>query len=59
MRSLERNLQSWQFHKSGPISLDDSQLIQRLWVLFYDMGLNDREMIRFVVKEGYPITFRV
>jgi len=29
--------------------------MQRLWVLFYEMGLNDKEMIGFMILEGYII----
>jgi len=46
----------WGFRKSGRISINDAQHVQRLWVLFYDMGLNDKEIIRFLVKESYTIS---
>lgn len=59
LRLLERSLHLWNFRKNERIGLDDSQLVQRLWVLFYDMGLNDKEIIRFLVIEGYTISFRM
>jgi len=59
MRSMERSLHSWGFHKAGQIRIHDSQLVQQLWVLFYDMGLNDKEIIRFLDQEGYTITLRM
>ena len=59
LRFLERSLHLWSFRKNERIGLEDSQLVQRLWVLFYDMGLNDKEIIRFLVMEGYTISLRM
>ena len=54
-RSLERRLNSWKFQNNHPLDMNDPQLMQRLWVLFYEMGLNDKEMIAFLILEGYTI----
>jgi len=61
IRSLERSLQAWNFFKRHQTcqNLNDGQLIQRLWVLFYDMGLTDRKMLGFLVQEGYTISLRM
>ena len=57
--SLERSLQAWNFCKKAPRTIDDSQLRQRLWILFYDMALNDQEMMGFVIEKGYTISLRM
>jgi len=49
----------WGFGKSGRISINDAQLVQRLWDLFYDIGFNDKEIIPFLVKEGYTISLHM
>jgi len=59
LRSLERALHGWKFRKNERIGLEDEQLVQPLWVLFYDMGLNDTEIIRFLVFEGYNMSLRM
>jgi len=58
-RTLERKLHSWKFQKNERLGIDDSQLVQRLWVLFYDMGLNDKEIIGFLGREGYTLSLRM
>jgi len=59
LRSLERALHGWSFRKNERIGLEDKQLVQRLWVVFYDMGLNDKEIIRFLVLEAYNMSLRM
>ena len=59
IRSLERRVHLWNFQKNGHHSLHNSQLVQRLWVLFYDMGLNDKEILRFLAKDGHEIGSRM
>ena len=39
--------------------MNDPQLMQRLWVLFYKMRLNDKEIIGFLILEGYTIGLRM
>ena len=57
--SLERALHGWSCRKNERIGLEDEQLVQRLWVLFYDMRLNDKEIIRFLFLEGYNMSLRM
>jgi len=59
LRSLERALHGWSFRKNERIGLEDEQLVQRLGVLFYDMGVNDKEIISFLVLEGYNMSLRM
>jgi len=59
LRSLERALHGRTFRKNERIGLEDDQLVQQLWVLFYDIGLNDKEIIRFLVLEGYNMSLRM
>ena len=59
LRSLERSLHLWNIKKNDRIGLDDIQLVQHLWVLFYDMGRNDKEIIRFLALEGKTMSLRM
>jgi len=58
IRTLQRRFQEWDFIKYSQFQFYPS-LETRLWVLFYDMGLNDTEMIGFLHKEGYPISIKI
>lgn len=58
LRTLERTFQAWGFWKNGVIG-NNSQLCQRVWVLFYDMNLTDVEILRFLEKEGYLISLKM
>lgn len=59
IRSLERRVQLWNFRKNGYHGLHNLQLVQRLWVLFYNMSLNDKEILRFLAKDGHEIGSRM
>jgi len=56
---LERSLSLWNFGKNEGIGLEDSQPVQQLWVPYYDMGLNDKEIICFLVMEGYTVSLHM
>lgn len=57
VRTLQRRFQEWDFIKYNQFQFS-AALETRLWVLFYDMGLNDSEMLGFLHKEGYPISIK-
>jgi len=55
LRTLQRWFQKWDFIKYNQCQFS-STLPTRLWVLFYEMGLNDSEILGFLHKEGHSIS---
>lgn len=59
IRTLEYALHAWRYSKR---QLDnetfgtEDDLQQRLWVLFYQYGLNDHEILRFLECDQYYIS---
>jgi len=58
LRTLQRRLQEWDFIKNNQCQFS-STLPTRLWVLFYEMGLNDSEILGFLHKEEHSISIKV
>ena len=58
LRTLQRQFHDWNFSKHCRYKFDPV-LGTRLWVLFYDMGLNDSEILRFLHKEGHQISIKM
>ena len=61
LRMIQRLFHEWNFRKGSALAYlsQDQQLCQRIWLLFYDMGLNDQEILRFLNKESYGINMRM
>ena len=61
LRTTQRLFKEWNFRKGSALAHlgQDQQLCQRIWLLFYDMGLNDQEILRFLNKENYEINMRM
>jgi len=61
LRTTQRLFQEWNFRKGSQLRhlSQDQQLCHRIWLLFYDLGLNDQEILRFLIKEQYTIDLRV
>ena len=57
LRTTQPLFQEWNLRKvSQPGHLShDQQLCHRIWLLFYDIGLNDQEILPFLIKERYKI----
>lgn len=55
LRTLESQLCQWGFKKYNQPH-NNGQLCQRIYVLFYDLGLNDHEILLFLQCEKYNIT---
>lgn len=55
MRSLQYQLQRWGFRKNT-LPLKNIQLCQRIYVLFYDLGLTDHEILLFLQRERYDLS---
>lgn len=54
-RTLQRALNEWGFKKYNKPLDNTSELCHELWILFYDLGLNDGEIMRFLQRGGYMI----
>ena len=61
LRTTQQLFQEWNFRKGSQLGhlSQDQQLCHRIWLLFYDLGLNDQEILRFLIKEQYTIDLRV
>ena len=53
LRTIQWLFHEWNFRMGSALVhlSQDQQWCQQTWLLFYDMGLNDQEILRFVKKE--------
>jgi len=59
VRTLERHLNTWSFKKRNLLGeLDLHALQQELWIFFWQWGLTDTEIMRFLAKRGDRLTMR-
>jgi len=59
VRTLKRYLNTWSFKKRNLLGeLDLHALQQELWIFFWQWGLTDTEIMRFLAKRGYRLTMR-
>jgi len=57
--TLERHLNTWSFKKRNLLGeLDLHALQQELWIFFWQWGLTDTGIMRFLAKQGYRLTMR-
>lgn len=59
MRTLEYALHAWRYSKrqfTNETFGTEEALQQRLWVLFYQYGLNDQEILKFLERDQYYIS---
>jgi len=58
-RTIKSRLQEWQVRKRNRApSNSDSALRDRVTTLFFEHGLEDKEMLRFLQDEGFDINLR-
>ncbi|KAL4889310.1 hypothetical protein BDV59DRAFT_195730 [Aspergillus ambiguus] len=57
-RTLENRLQQWGVYRQDRTTSSSSLLHARIRVLFFQVGLEDREILQVLEKEGYSISSR-
>jgi Clr5 domain len=57
-RTIKSRLQGWKVRKRNQPSNTDSALCERITALFFECGLEDREMLHVLQDENFDITLR-
>jgi hypothetical protein len=61
LRTLKRTFAVWKFQKNNIIHSSlcrSATLPATLWTYYYQWGLSDEDMLRFLEREGYSMTLR-
>jgi DNA polymerase III delta prime subunit len=58
-RTIESRLQNWRIRKYNRTATADTILHARIRVLFFEVGLEEKDLLRALQNEGFEITARI